>query len=360
MGAGNATHAGSGTNQMIEALDFLPSNAPEFFAKYAGKEFLRDFAKQYSTQDRAQMMLNVDRIVASGDKKEIFRAKDALSWSSELRHDYFVNATSENRYEKWAAQSPVNKVLTLAQGCIEKALDKISEKAATEGLMTLNTALYAGVAVAATTMGLPALAVGAIASVPLVVRVAHECHEKYEKGKGPFEKMAKLMEFADMPSSLKQVMKNPENMPLRKVEMAIVNGTMAKEDVDGYREVALNRLKRTINEMPASVKLLSHFKPLDELIEMADKYQEKLKTVPFSQRDAHRRSFAIGVFKETNETKPGVMNVVLSNLLHEASIDGVSHAFTSIKSSIVDKLTQRQSISQAEPQTVSAKASALT
>jgi hypothetical protein len=345
-------------SQQLE--DTLPSDAPEFFSKYAGKDFLNDFTKKYSVEDATKMLVAVDDIVASGDKKAIFRAKDALSWSSELQHDYFVNATNENRYEKWAAQSPINKVLTLAQSCIEKSLDKISEKGATEGLMALNTALYAGVAVAATTMGLPALAVGAIAAVPLVVRVAHECHEKYEEGKSPFEKMTKLMEFADTPASLKQVMKNPENMPLRKTEMSIVNGTMAKEDVDGYREVALDRLKRTINEMPASVKLLSHFKPLDELIEMADKYQEKLKTVPFSQRDAHRRSFAIDAFKETNEAKPGVMNVVLSKLMNEASIEGATDAFTSIKSSISDKLAQRRAISQPEAPTVSAKAPAFT
>lgn len=350
---GDALGWGGEVNQQPE--DSLPSNAPEFFRRYAGNDFLNDFAKKYSIEDATKMLIAMDDIMSSGDKKEILRAKDALSWSSDLRHDYFVNGTRENRYKKWAAQSPVHQALELAQRCIEKALDKLSERAATEGLLAINAALYAGVAVAASAMGLPAWAAGAIAAVPLAVRVAHECHEKYEKGKSPFETMAKLLAFAETPAALKRVIEAPGDMPLRKVERSIVTGAMAKEDVDGYREVARDRLKRTIQEMPASVKLLSHFKSLDELMELADCYQEKLKTVDFLSRDEHRRSLAIEAFKQTAEAKPGIMNVVLSKLMNDASLEGAADALTGIQNSISEKLDQRRALGKASPSNVSAK-----
>lgn len=341
--------------------DTLPTDAPEFFSKYADKNFLDDFAKKYSIEDATKLLVAVDDVVASGDKKEIFRAKDALSWSSELRHQYFVTAKPEDRFDLWEGQSPITKGLKLVLSELVKAVDKMSEKAASKGLMMVNTALYAGVAVAATTMGLPALAVGAVAAVPAALALSKKFLDQYEDGKKPFETMEKAMSFLDMPPALKSALDKPENMPLRTVEQSIVagrGGTMSKEDVDGYRSISVERLGRTFGEMPACVKLLSHFKSLDQLVEMADKYQEKVKSVPFSQKDTFKREFAIEAFKETAQTSSGVVNTLFTKLLNEASIDGVKDAVNGIKTSLADKLAERRRATQSQAPDMTAKAPA--
>ena len=341
--------------------DTLPSDAPEFFSKYASKDFLNDFTKKYSIEDATKMLVAVDDIVASGDKKAIFRAKDALSWSSELRHQYFVTAKPEDRFDLWEGQSPITKGLLFVQNGLIKALDKKSEAAATTGLMAVNAGLYAIVAITAASMTLPALAVGAIAAVPLTLALTQRFMDQYEDGKKPFEKMEKTMSFLDMPPALKSVIDKPENMPLRTVEQSIVagrGGTMSKEDVDGYRAISAERLQRTFGEMPACVKLLSHFKTLDQLIEMADKYQEKIKSVPFSRKDSFKREFAIEAFKDTTQSIPGVLNTLFTKLLNDASIDGVKDAINGMKISLADKLAERRRANPSQPPDVTAKAPA--
>lgn len=69
----------------------VPDTPEAFLAHYADKNFLDDFEKQYSEDDADKMLLNIRDIIKAGkdgNEKEIHRAKDALSWSSELRHQY--------------------------------------------------------------------------------------------------------------------------------------------------------------------------------------------------------------------------------------------------------------------------------
>ncbi|MDE2609791.1 MAG: hypothetical protein KGL61_09450 [Burkholderiales bacterium] len=317
----------------------VPSSAPEFFAKYAGKTFLKEFASKYSPQDRAQMLLNVERILESGDERAFDQAKKALSWDSTLQHKYFVDAKSDQeRLNIYTENAWYTKMQMPFDWISTKFFEKKSELLAAASMPLL---IKAAAIVAVGT----ALPIGAGFALAVALPMACEFCERVEKRKGWIEPLGKVLEEADGPLAMRAIAKEPHLMPLREQEQKEMEDLRKTKEYSAMspeqrseaeltiRQKGAKRLNETINKLPSTVKVVIHRNSIDQLIEFADNFDhqysealaknaEQIKSVKPSQRDVAKGRIARDVAREVSR------DVVFEVSYEGGSIGGIAIART--------------------------------
>jgi len=160
------------------------------------------------------------------------------------------------------------------------------------------------VGIAAIGMALPAVAAIASITIPL----AATAYLGFTKGKELVEKSEEISRWINNPKALVAVSKDPDLMSLtakdHKVQWEYERSSEFKKLSEAERNERLKikvqklktdgfeLLKSTLDEFPYGAKIALHSRGIDELIDIAAKYEKGLKALPSDASDHTRRSLA--------------------------------------------------------------------
>ena|SRR5471030_2763973 len=280
----------------------LPLDAMTFVRKYGGDLFYKDFAIKKSDEFADQLLLQIKQFIDSKDWKNLDRSIDILqSDNSEIQTKFFVkDADDAERSKTWAAQSPITAIADTVVAGLRWVQDHAKEELIVMGGPIAGQV----VGIAAIGMALPAVAAIASITIPL----AATAYLGFTKGKELVEKSEEISRWINNPKALVAVSKDPDLMSLtakdHKVQWEYERSSEFKKLSEAERNERLKikvqklktdgfeLLKSTLDEFPYGAKIALHSRGIDELIDIAAKYEKGLKALPSDASDHTRRSLA--------------------------------------------------------------------